>query len=74
MRKINRKKQIKNITLFVLCTFLFFFVFWILISIIDTNMHNSIGTGYGQYHAWNAFGIFLDLIKGVWYYDNLYRF
>lgn len=38
---------------------------WLFLSFIDVNMHNSIGEGYGQYHAWNAFILFFDLMKGV---------
>ena len=43
----------------------FLILFWIVASVIDINMHNSIGAGYGQYHAWNAFTLILNLMKGV---------
>lgn len=43
----------------------FLILFWVVASVIDTNMHNSIDAGYGQYHAWNVFTLIFNLMKGV---------
>lgn len=43
----------------------FLILLWIVASVIDTNMHNSVSAGYGQYRAWNVFTLIFNLMKGV---------
>lgn len=43
----------------------FLILFWVIASVIDTDTHNSIGAGYGQYHAWNVFNLIFNLMKGA---------
>ena len=58
MKKINRKKQAENIASLVIVILLI----WVLLSFIDTNIHNQLGAGYGQYHKWNAIILFFNLL------------
>lgn len=59
MKRINRKKQIENISALVLI----FLIVWFLLSFLDTNIHSHLGDGYGQYHAWNMFYIVFKLMR-----------
>ena len=53
-RRISKKRVIYSIYVFLN----FLFLFWIFVSVIDTNLHNRPDESYGQYAFWNIFNLF----------------
>ena len=54
-RRISKKRI--AYALLVLLSYLF--IFWILASVIDTNIHNNPNDAYGQFASWNLFNKFI---------------
>ena len=59
MKTINKRKQARNISIFIFAAVFMFNLIWFIASFIDVNIHNHVGEGYGQYQIWNMFTMFL---------------
>lgn len=53
----KRRISKKRVAYAILVTLNFLFLLWILLSVIDTNLHNHPDSQYGQYSFWNFFNI-----------------
>ena len=53
-RRISKKRVAYALVVFLS----YLLIFWIVLSIIDTNTHNKPDDIYGQYASWNLFNNF----------------
>lgn len=54
-RRISKKRVAYALVVFLS----YLLIFWIILSVIDTNAHNKPGDTYGQYACWNLFNNFV---------------
>lgn len=58
MTKNKKREFFSHIGLIITIAFLV----WLAASFIDVNMHNSLNSEYGNFHAWNAFILFYRVL------------